>query len=61
MSITYLAEQDDRVPAYLLVPEDRPASKRLPAMLALHQTTPLGKKEEGRIPKKAPLLKKSDS
>jgi pimeloyl-ACP methyl ester carboxylesterase len=45
LSITYLAEESDRVPAYLLLPKDRPAGRRVPAILALHQTTPLGKKE----------------
>jgi len=44
-SITYLAEENDRVPAYLFLPKDLPAGRRIPAMLALHQTTALGKKE----------------
>ena len=51
--ITYLAAEGEPVPAYLLVPTDRPPGKRLPAMLALHQTTPLEKKEvagEGGLP-----------
>ncbi len=41
--ISYLAEQGDRVPAYLLIPEGlvNPA----PAMLCLHQTTAIGKNE----------------
>jgi len=41
--ITFAAEKDDRVPAYLLVPEGLKA--RAPAMLCLHQTTPIGKAE----------------
>lgn len=45
IAITYLAEENDRVPAYLFLPKDRPAGRRVPAILALHQTTPLGKKE----------------
>lgn len=44
LSITYLAGED-RVPACLLLPKDRPAGKRLPAAVALHQTTNVGKKE----------------
>ena len=41
--INYLAEQGDRVPAYLLIPGGlvNPA----PAMLCLHQTTAIGKGE----------------
>jgi acetyl esterase/lipase len=45
LSLTYLAEGTDRVPAYLLLPKDRPARRRVAAMLALHQTTSIGKKE----------------
>src|SRR5947207_2083794 len=41
--ITYLAEAQDRVPAYLFIPLAR--SGRLPAMLCLHQTTRIGKAE----------------
>jgi hypothetical protein len=44
LEITYLAAENESVPAYLLLPKDRPAGS-LPAMLALHQTTPLEKKE----------------
>jgi pimeloyl-ACP methyl ester carboxylesterase len=45
LSITYLAEENDRVPAYLLLPTGRPSGQKVPAMLALHQTTNVGKKE----------------
>jgi dienelactone hydrolase len=45
LEITYRADENEPIPAYLLLPKDRPAGKRLPAMLALHQTTPLEKKE----------------
>ncbi len=46
LSISYLSEgDDDQVPAYLFLPTGRRGRQRLPAMLALHQTTPLGKKE----------------
>ena len=41
--ITYLAENQDRVPAYLLVPTAR--SGKLAAVLCLHQTTRIGKAE----------------
>ena len=43
--LTYVAESGDRVPAYLLIPIGRPAGRRLPAMLCLHQTTGIGKGE----------------
>jgi len=43
IKLTYLAEEGDRVPAYLLVPHNRKG--RLPAMLCLHQTTRPGKAE----------------
>jgi dienelactone hydrolase len=42
--ISFVAEGTDCVPAYLLVPEHKPG-ERLPAMLALHQTTNIGKDE----------------
>jgi dienelactone hydrolase len=42
-TLTYAAEAGDRVPAYLLVPTGF-AGKR-PAVLCLHQTIPIGKKE----------------
>ena len=41
--LTYVAEPGDRVPAYLFLP--RSAERRSPAILCLHQTTPLGKAE----------------
>lgn len=55
VSIQYLAEADEWIPAYLFLPIERSRAQRGPAMLALHQTTPLGKKEpagegEGRMP-----------
>jgi fermentation-respiration switch protein FrsA (DUF1100 family) len=43
--ITYQSEAGDRVPAYLLVPTARRPGQRLPAVLCLHQTTSIGKKE----------------
>ncbi|MCE5310175.1 MAG: alpha/beta fold hydrolase [Acidobacteriales bacterium] len=43
IKLTFLAEEGDRVPAYLLVPLNRKG--RLPAMLCLHQTTRPGKAE----------------
>ena len=45
LKISYATDDNDRVQAYLLVPKGRPVGQRLPAMVALHQTTPLGKKE----------------
>lgn len=38
-------ETRDEVPAYLLIPDDLPRDRRVPAMLALHQTTRIGKGE----------------
>ncbi len=40
--ITFAAEKDDRVPAWLLLPE---GGGRHPAVLCLHQTIPIGKDE----------------
>ncbi len=57
LSITYLAAKNNRVPAYLYLPKGRPAAQRLPAMLALHPTSPFGKKvvagEGGDLPHRA--------
>ena len=44
LRITILAEGEDRVPAVLFLPT-RTEKQRLPAMLALHQTTTIGKDE----------------
>jgi dienelactone hydrolase len=41
--LSYAAEKDDRVPAYLLIP--RSAKDKLPAVLCLHQTVSIGKGE----------------
>jgi dienelactone hydrolase len=41
--LSYAAEADDRVPAYLLVPLQRKG--KLPAVLCLHQTVAIGKGE----------------
>jgi dienelactone hydrolase len=41
--LTYRAEKDDRVPAYLLIPLG--AKKKMPAVLCLHQTVSIGKGE----------------
>ena len=43
LTISYVSEPGDRTPAYLYVPDNRPAGTRSPAMLALHPTSPLGK------------------
>jgi putative membrane-bound dehydrogenase-like protein len=43
LTISYVADDSDRVPAYLYLPADRPKDERRPAMLALHPTGPAGK------------------
>jgi dienelactone hydrolase len=43
--VRYTAEPDDRVPAWLLIPRQLPASGKCAAMLCLHQTTAIGKDE----------------
>ena len=42
-TISYLSEAGDRVPAFLLIPNE--IKNRVPAMLCLHQTTAMGKQE----------------
>lgn len=42
--VTYRSDANDRVPAYLFTPVEKPTEK-LPAILALHQTTKMGKDE----------------
>ena len=42
-TVSFAAEEGDRVPAFLLVPHEPQA--RAPAMLCLHQTTKIGKRE----------------
>ena len=41
--ITFAVEKNDRVPAYVLIPKD--LKGKVPAILCLHQTTPIGKAE----------------
>jgi dienelactone hydrolase len=41
--LTFAAEAGDRVPAYLLIPQERRG--KLPGVLCLHQTTKIGKAE----------------
>ena len=43
--ITFRSEGEDRVPAYLLTPKGLAHGAKVPAVLCLHQTTPLGKRE----------------
>jgi acetyl esterase/lipase len=43
--VRYTPELGDRVPAWLLIPIELPTGGRAPAMLCLHQTTPIGKDE----------------
>ncbi len=45
--LTFASEAGDRVPAYLLLPDDHPG--RRPAVLCLHQTTGLGKGEPAGV------------
>ena len=45
LELSYQAEENDRVPALLYLPQGRPAGRKLPAMLALHQTIGIGKGE----------------
>jgi acetyl esterase/lipase len=42
-SITFSGEPGDRIPALLYIPTHIPNDKKIPAMLALHPTGPLGK------------------
>lgn len=43
--LTYQSDPDDRVPAYLFLPPNAIAERKLPAVLCLHQTTRVGKDE----------------
>ncbi|MGE5194688.1 MAG: PVC-type heme-binding CxxCH protein, partial [Deltaproteobacteria bacterium] len=43
LTISYVADEGDRVPGYLYLPAKRPKDERRPAMLALHPTGPAGK------------------
>ena len=45
MRISFAGDEQDRVPAYLLMPLGPRSEQRLPAMLALHQTIGIGKGE----------------
>lgn len=49
LKIDFLAEGSDRVPAYLFLPNGLKPAERRPAILALHQTVPQGKKEPAGI------------
>jgi pimeloyl-ACP methyl ester carboxylesterase len=51
--LTFAVEKDDRVPAYLLIPLER--KDKLPAVLCLHQTTPIGKDEPAGLGKREEL------
>ena len=46
--ITFAVEKDDRVTAFLIIPKAKALSK-LPAMLCLHQTSPMGKGEPAGV------------
>ncbi len=43
--ITFATEPGDRVPAWLMIPDQGKRGKRAPAMLCLHQTIKIGKDE----------------
>ena len=51
--ISYISEENDRVPAYLLMPKDRPGltgkAGKTAGMLCLHQTTKIGKGEPAGV------------
>jgi len=53
LAITYAAEKDDRVPAYLLMPQN--LTGPVPAILCLHQTTKTGKGEPAGVSGQANL------
>lgn len=53
--ISFTPEPGDRVPAWLLIPRELPASGRAPAMLCLHQTTKIGKDEPAGLGGLKPL------
>jgi len=42
-TINFTAAENERIPAYLYIPMQKGPTKRLPAMLVLHGTDPLGK------------------
>ncbi|MEY4568300.1 MAG: hypothetical protein RLY14_3270, partial [Planctomycetota bacterium] len=44
VTLRFQSEKEDAVPAFLLLPK-RSAAKKAPAILALHQTIPIGKQE----------------
>jgi len=59
LTISYQAEEGSRVPAFLYLPKGRVPGQRLPAMLALHPTSALGKRVvagEGPRPNRAYAL-----
>ena len=43
-TLSIAADDRDRIPAFLYLPNERPADRKLPAILALHPTGALGKK-----------------
>ena len=47
--VKFTPEPGDRVPAWLLIPNDLPAGGKAPAMLCLHQTTRIGKDEPAGV------------
>lgn len=47
--VRFTPEIGDRVPAWLLIPNELPASGKAPAMLCLHQTTKIGKDEPASL------------
>jgi pimeloyl-ACP methyl ester carboxylesterase len=51
--LTYAAEKDDRVPAYLFLPTG--LRSKAPAVLCLHQTVPIGKGEPAGLGKNEDL------
>ena len=53
--VTFRTDGEDRVPAYLLTPRDLPRGKKVPAVLCLHETNPIGKAESVGLGQRANL------
>ena len=59
LTLTFAAEEGDRVPAFLFLPDGATTGARCAAILALHPTSPLGKRvisSEGEKPNRAYAL-----
>jgi pimeloyl-ACP methyl ester carboxylesterase len=45
LTISFVVDREERIPAILFLPKMQPEAKKLPGILALHQTAKLGKRE----------------